>query len=463
MYDYYVDDTSVDKRYLLDGQPTVYVINDDGLPGFTGEGATSSPDDDERVIMVMGMRRGGSSYFALDVTDKNNPVRLWEINNDPSGQFPEMGQTWSIPQMGMVKIGTSGPPIPVAVFGGGYDASQDNNVYSTDSVGNAIYMVNLITGARVWSVGDNGINHDLVMNTSVAYRGMDHSIPAPPLVIDTNRDGLLDRLYVGDMGGRIWRMDFFNGSSRANFGEGGVIATLGAADLGSPQEADLRRFYNQVDLVEDVFGELRYFSINIGSGYRAHPLDTDIVEEFYAVRDFKPYARLNTTDVSYDDPITRSDLIDITNKATNTLNPGSAGGWRLDMTVAGEKVLGKSLTINGITYFTSFSPEGAATSCKPGEGNNFLYAVSLAWGRPVVNLDVIAEDDSYVTEDFRTDLAFGGIASETFLMADSSLITNADGSTKKETIFRVCASLVCGEDEISLPPTRTFWTEEGMQ
>jgi len=454
MFTLYVDEVSVNRNYMLDGQPTVYVINDDGLPGFQGQ--------DERAIMVMGMRRGGSSYFALDITDKTNPLKLWEINDDVNGDYPDMGQTWSTPQMGLVQIGTGGTRTPVAVFGAGYDTSQDTNVYSTDTSGNAIYMVNLLTGQKVWSAGNNSINHDLVLD-------MQHSIPAPPLVIDTNRDGLLDRLYVGDMGGRIWRMDFFNGNAPSSFGEGGILATLGAADLGgTPTETDLRRFYNQVDVVEDVFGEIRYFSINIGSGYRAHPLDRTIKEEFYAIRDFKPYAKQLSNDSTYSNPITISDLIDITEKTNNTVTPGSAG-WVLDMGINdGEKVLGKSLTINGIVYFTSFAPGRSANACSAQPGINYLYKVNLAWGRPVQNLDVISEDAEYELEDgpdapgFATDLQFGGIASEVFLMSDTRVVTNADGSTSLKNVFRPCSSLVCTADEISLPPTRTFWTEEGM-
>ncbi len=459
MFELFVDEVSVNRRYMLDGQPTVYVINDDGLPGFNraldGSPITRPVAEQERAILVMGMRRGGSSYFAIDITDKNRPIKLWEINDDVNGEFPGMGQTWSIPQMGMVKVGTNTAPRPVAVFGGGYDLNQDTNVYNADNVGNAIYMVDLLTGRKIWSAGNNGVDHDLVLD-------MQHSIPAPPLVIDTNRDGLLDRLYVGDMGGRIWRMDFFNGNNPSTFGAGGILATLGAADLNTPGPQDLRRFYNQVDLVEDVAGELRYFAINIGSGYRAHPLDRDIQEEFYSVRDFKPYVALQTGDPAYRTPVTRANLLDITTDENNTVTPSSVG-WRLDMRLNdGEKVLGKSLTINGIVYFTTFAPGRSASACNATAGINYLYKVSMAYGRPIRNLDVIADDEPYETEDFATDLKFGGIASEVFLMADTDVVTNPDGTTKEKTVFRTCASLVCGDDEIALPPTRTFWTEEGM-
>lgn len=443
----YSDEYTAIKTYMLDGQPIVYVLNDDGLPGFTGAG--------ERAIMVFGMRRGGSSYFAIDITDKSNPIKLWEINDDPAGEFPDIGQTWSVPQMGFIKMG-SGSEMAVAIFGGGYDDTQDTNVYSTDTVGNAVYMVDLLTGEKVWSAGNNSTEHDLVLD-------MQHSIPAPPLVIDTNRDGLLDRLYVGDTGGRVWRMDFFNGNSLSTFASGGILATLGGADLGStPATADLRRFYNQVDLVEDADGETRYFALNIGSGYRAHPLDRAIDEEFYSIRDFKPYTPMPSNDPTYDNPVGRSQLIDITSKPVIPVS-SSSPGWRLSMNLSeGEKVLGKSLTINGVVYFSSFAPGGSANSCTAGKGSNRLYNINLTWGRPVIDGEVIAESADYDLSDLATELNFGGIASEVYLMSDTETITNPDGSTKENSVFRVCASLVCPSDLLVLPPNRTYWTEEGL-
>ena len=447
MLEMYSDEVTAIKTYMLDGQPTVYVLNDDGLPGFTGAG--------ERAIMVFGMRRGGSSYFALDITDKSNPIKLWEIDDDPAGEFPGIGQTWSLPQMGFIKMG-SGSETAVAVFGGGYDDIQDTNAYSTDTVGNAVYMVDLLTGEKVWSAGNNSTEHDLVLD-------MQHSIPAPPLVIDTNRDGLLDRLYVADTGGRVWRMDFFNGNSLSTFASGGILATLGGADLGgTPATADLRRFYNQVDLVEDANGETRYFALNIGSGYRAHPLDRDIDEEFYSIRDFKPYTPMPSNDPTYDNPVVRSQLIDITSKPVIPVS-SSSPGWRLSMNLSeGEKVLGKSLTINGVVYFSSFAPGGDANSCTAGKGSNRLYDINLTWGRPVIDGEVIAESADYDLSDFATELQFGGIASEVYLMSETETITNPDGTTKENSVFRVCASLVCPSDQLPLPPSRTYWTEAGI-
>ena len=53
---------------------------------------------------------------------------------------------------------------------------------------------------------------------------MNNSIPGRITVIDTNGDGFADRMYAGDMGGRVWRFDIINGSGASTLVTGGVIA-----------------------------------------------------------------------------------------------------------------------------------------------------------------------------------------------------------------------------------------------
>jgi len=438
MFKVYDDEVTPIKNYILDGQPVIHVLNDDGQPGFK---------DNEKVVMIFGMRRGGTSYFALDITDKNNPVKLWEIDDDENGDFPDMGQTWSTPQIGMVDLG--GTETPVAFFGGGYDSGQDNDNFRTDTVGNAIYMIDLLTGKKLWSAGP-----DSSYNLSLAK--MEHSIPAPLRTLDVNLDGYIDRIYTGDMGGRIWRIDLTNGNSASTFAQGGVIANLGAAELNSPAAADIRRFYNQIDVVESRVGAQRYFALNVGSGYRAHPLDRDVDEQFFSVRDFKPFESLKSDDTAFTSPMVIGDLTDITNVLTTAM-PYNTKGWRLSMTLAaGEKVLGRSLTIGGAVLFTSFSPGSSASTCKAAKGVNRLYAVSLSEGRPVLNLDgkfipVPVGTTGLNTSSYQQELQFPGLGSEVHAISTPSDGTNQGG-------LSICSSLTCAE-AVDDSGSLTYWTE----
>jgi type IV pilus assembly protein PilY1 len=371
LYPLYLNEESTSKQYRLDGELSLVILNDDGRPGLNAT---------ERAILLFGMGRGGDGVFALDVTDRNAPLLLWEkSSNDPD--FADLGQTWSTPVATRVRI--DGTVRNVVVFGGGYDPGQDNRNYRVDTQGNAVYMVDLLSGEYIWSAGHPDAVHDHPLQLDQ----MQHSIPAAVRPLDLNGDGLADRMYVGDMGGRLWRFDIVNGRSRNDLVEAGVLASLGgAAAAPDTTAADLRRFYAAPDVVPTVINRKLVILLNIGSGYRGHPLDTAISEQFFSVRDFNAYGVIDTA--AYPDtPVSIEQLTDITDDPSPTL-PFSTPGWRLRLNQgAGEKVLGESLTLENTVFFTSFTPGETANECSAGTGINRLYAISSFDGSPRVDLD----------------------------------------------------------------------------
>ena len=435
IYELYRDDPTGTKRYGLDGNIYPYIMDNDGVPGIAGS---------ERVILVFGQRRGGDSVFALDVTDRNAPVRLWEINNGTPG-FADLGQTWSTPVIANINV--AGSRKAVAMFGGGYDSGQDNSGYRVDNVGNAIYFVDLLTGAKIWSAGENAADHKLVLPQ------MRHSIPAPLAVLDINQDGLADRMYVGDMGGRVWRFDIVNGGAGTELVEGGMIASLGAAHLPPPRPAsEIRRFYAAPDIVPVVSQGKYFLTINLGSGYRAHPLDATTNDEFFSVRDFNVQGVIDTDDYPTT-PLTRSGLLDITNDTNPTLLL-SDNGWRLRMVqAAGEKILNKSMTFQNSVFFTSFTPGARSNVCIASKGLNRLYRVSILDGSPLTNLDgsVDGPDDLLSADDRYTNLQQGGIAPEVVLLFPED---QPDQPV-------VCIGVECPPVSVESKLVRTFWSEHG--
>ena len=430
LYNLYTNNVSGTRVYGLDGEITVAIENSDGQPGISGS---------ERVILLFGMRRGGDAVFALDVTDRSRPRLLWEIDPGTAG-FESLGQTWSKPVVTEVDVG--GTDRRVALFGGGYDAGQDTRIFREDTAGTAIYMVDLLTGDLIWSAG-SGPEHDRLLTR------MRYSIPSELRTFDVNGDGRADRLYFGDMGGQLWRIDLFNGNGASNLGEGGVLAALGGTELGgSPPSEEIRRFYEPVDVVPVIREDKIYIALNIGSGYRAHPLDGDTLDQFFSVRDFAVFDTINTED--YPAPLTVDDLANITTIEAPILEPDEAG-WRLEMVLGqGEKILRRSTTFANVILFTSFTPASIGNGCVPPGGLNRLYAVSIFDGRSQTNLD---QPGDFTPEDRTTALAQGGIAPEVQVL----LPTNDDGEPVDPVIL-VGAEL----PPVSPDPQRlfkTFWLQ----
>jgi type IV pilus assembly protein PilY1 len=433
LFTLYTNNESATRVYGLDGEITVTILNNNGEPGISGA---------ERVILLMGMRRGGESVFALDVTDRSRPELLWEI--DPSSEgFASLGQTWSTPAVTTVRVGSDDKR--VAIFGGGYDTGQDNRSYREDSVGNAVFMVDIENnGALLWSAG-RGAEHDLPLDR------MRFSIPAELTLLDVDGDGRTDRLYFGDMAAQLWRIDLINGNDRDTLGQGGVLASLGGFESApTPPAAEIRRFFNAPDVVPVIANEQIFIAINIGSGYRAHPLDTDVDDQFFSVRDFQVFEPIATADYPAT-PLIIDDLLDVTNNGAPLIDTEDSG-WRFGMVLgAGEKVLSEATTFANTVFFTSFTPTNVGNVCEPAGGINRLYQVSVLDATNPNNLDQPAED--FDPADRSVDLQQGGIAPEPVFFFPDGL----DGP----------AVLVGTEQPLEEPPgpglIRTFWLQrEGL-
>jgi type IV pilus assembly protein PilY1 len=413
--DLYRDAGVVARTYGLDGEVRVlrFDIDQDGVIEAV---------DGDRVFVYVGMRRGGRAYYALDVTDRNAPKMLWRIGADATGTrlMPGMGESWSPPTLARVKIGDgtgqNGENL-VLIFGGGYDATQEDPAFRVDTSGHRIYMVDAVSGNLLWFAGGpNGAG-----TPTLPLAKMTHSIPGRINVLDTDGNGFADRMYAGDMGGRVWRFDIWHGLEGAALVTGGVFADLGAASEETPTIENTRRFYNAPDVaLIQRRGANPYFNLAIGSGYRGHPLQTATRDRFYSLRDTQPFGRLTQPQYDGFTAITDGILANITDTLTSTAIPRDARGWKLELRLngAGEKVLAEALTINGTILFPTFQPQApsAATPCAPGTGLNRAYALSVDSGRPVIDWNDNAQiEDS----DAWTRLAQTGIAGEISYVFDT--------------------------------------------
>lgn len=360
-----------------------------------------SADDGDKVFIYSGMRRGGRNYYALDVTDRQSPELLWEIKGG-SGSFAELGQSWSRPVKTKLRTGKN-TVREVVVFSGGYDPAQDDvTVRTADSMGRAVFIVDASTGELIWWAGPVDSGADLELNDML------YSIPSSPKVLDVTGDGTMNQIYVGDMGGQIWRFDFRNNESNGSLiATGGVIAELAGDDT-----ANNRRFYHAPDLFGLKVDGKRYLGLLIGSGWQAHPLNKAIDDRIYMLRiaDMIDPPGLSAGAVSYSSvKVTESDLFDTTDNliAEGTtaqqdearLALAAAKGWYIRLTRDGEKILSASQTIAGQVFITSYEPQRSVGSCLPSSGTSRLYHLNVADGTAVVNYNGLGDDDELTKED----------------------------------------------------------------
>ena len=441
------NESSSAKHYGIDGNLRVQIItaDDDGI----------IDPMTEKVYLFFGLRRGGSVYYALDVTNPDAPSLLWRLDGT---DLPRLGQTWSSPVPTRIKVGSD--ERHVVIFAGGYDTAHDNEDEAprTDGLGNAIYIVDSAQGDLIW--------HGARTGGTRSFPDMAYSIPADVKVIDLDGDGFADRMYAADMGGQIWRFDIFNGQPASSLVTGGVIARLGSAGLDAPSLADARRFYYAPDVALASTRAGAFLHIGIGSGYRAHPNETQNENRFYALRDHDPrdhdpFRHLSQAEFDARQVVTEEDLVDVTDPSdpSAVVEPGSAG-WMMRL-APGEKVLAEARTFDNDVYFTTFTPDTAQneTRCEPRLGTNRLYIVSLFDGEPVTNLDGSLDEDELTIEDRAMEF-LGSIASEvSFLFPSASNPDSCVGDACRPLPV-VCVDLFCFPTSFGNNPIRTFWRQE---
>ncbi|MEM6640576.1 MAG: PilC/PilY family type IV pilus protein [Pseudomonadota bacterium] len=350
------------RRYGMDGPIAVW--RDDG-----GDGRVDAGD---RVVIYAGMRRGGRSMYALDVTQPRSPRLLWQFTESDHN---EMGESWSAPQLAKINTGTTEAPRmrDVLIFGAGYHPEQDSRTSpGGDSYGNAIYIIDALTKEKIWVISNDDAN------TRISE--MVNAIPSSIRALDLDFDGAVDRMYAVDILGRLFRLDVHN-EDRFRI-TGGVIAELGGTAEGGRQ--NLRRFYYAPDVALGNDNGRSFLTVTLSSGFRAAPLETQINDYLYGVRDYKPFEVLGDDGGDYDYDIRPGDLFEL-DAAQSLPVPSGAAGFKFPLTLTGEKSLARSRVFNNTAFYTTYKPGSAPDNnpCAPAVGTGQLYKIDLTTGRVV--------------------------------------------------------------------------------
>lgn len=429
----------LNRPYGVDGEPTLFTIdtNGDGIVDNDGS-CTVGADDCDRAWIYFGLRRGGKAYYAIDVSnpDAASPKLLWKID-ESMADFTELGLTFSTPRVGWVRfeddpanqfddpsdspdLGETNVPVPVAIFGGGYHGhaleAGDHHISGADSKdklsylgddadeGNAVFIVHARSGELIWKV-TGGTGTDSA--THSFHADMEHGFAAAVSPMDADGDNILDRLYIPDTGGRLWRIDLPQyvptvspDDHRAANWKASVFANLRPSDdaLADSTDNDLRFFHAAtiVRRARDAIGD--FDAIAVGSGDREHPQsETNKNNWFFLFKD-----RLTTsgdTAVATRTPLVPTDLLDITNICLNVTagvpcTGDLSNGWRLALEETGEKNLSTPFIGGNGIIFTTYLPEGSGPDddpCSP-LGTSRLYQVGLEAGEPLRFLHDVVGD-----------------------------------------------------------------------
>jgi type IV pilus assembly protein PilY1 len=380
---------NADHDYFMDGSPSVYYGS-------------------SQKTLIIGERRGGEDYVALDISTHDAPVWLYSIGSNfldrnPPDIYEPLGQSWGRPQAVTVATNATwsegGTPCNVTIntdvedvflIPGGYDNNQDLATPSaTDAVGRALFGVRISDGQLI-----SGLNFNAVLNATL---GMTHSI-VDLSGVDHDGDGIVSRIYAGDLGGNIFAfkddvvMSFCGGSVSESVADG----TWTAQKLFSASAVDgvQRKIFYAPDVTGETNGEYIFF----GTGDRTDPNETGVVNRFYAVKN----------DWSVAGPLDETDLVDVTDdliqlgteaeKLATKTNLENGNGWFIRLENPGEKVVASPRVYGGVVYFTTYTPDSSAPGADPCaastvRGVGRLYALNYKTGASVSEFSSAVEYD----------------------------------------------------------------------
>lgn len=358
------------KTYGLDGKVIIYhePSNKENKDGFIRAG--------DKAYAFLAAGRGGGYIYAFDISYENRKKfkPMWTLT---SSDLSNLGAAWSEPIVGKVKIG--GTVTPVVIFGAGNQDPQSKNLK-----GNGVYMVDAKTGTIIW--GSNNMTYS-VPGGVTAY-----------VDSDNNPDGLISDIFFGDLGGQLWRFHINNGQSISGLvspagNSNGVVASIGSTRY-FYQKPVIYDLSNAKNVIKDMI------SINIGTGYKEHPLVQNTQDRFYSFRFPKDYKSTNNI------VTTESDLAELTldTKGTTYVKnyQSITKGFMvvLDSQV-GEKVISNAAVFADRLVFNTYIPDNTFNpkTCIPNTGKQRSYSVNVVTGKNLLKDKYIETSISTIPND----------------------------------------------------------------
>ncbi|QPF72548.1 pilus assembly protein PilY [Roseateles sp. DAIF2] len=329
-------------RFFVDAAPVVADVKNAG--------------GDWRTILVGGLGKGGQGYYALDVTNPDNPLVLWEFTAAQDGSTQDLGYSYGNPVITKNKAGKW-----VVAFTSGYNNSSGKGF---------LYVLDAITGAKISKIEAKTADTKVFTGDAATPSNLGR---LNAWVEDPTRN-VASRFYAGDMLGNIWRFDFDD-----NYGAAGQEATL-LGSTGSGQPITTRPVLSEI-----VEGAYRYPVVTVATGRYLGVSDVGdkTVQSVYTFKDTlgdgsMGVLRSNTAMVKQTMKADRSGLD----------NPKAVVwkdqlGWYVDLSLTlGERVnVDVEQQLNQLVVASNIP---TPTACSPG-GSSWLYYLDVGSGKPLLS------------------------------------------------------------------------------
>ncbi len=431
--------------YFVDGSPTVGDI-------YTGTNGTNW-----KTVLVSGLRNGGQSVFALDITDPNqfaesnaDDIVLWEFSDKDD---PDLGFTHSQPNIVRMANGKW-----AAVIGNGYnnsDKSGHETGTTVSNTGKGYLFILFMDGPGadgVWQEGNDYIKLEVNSGSVNTPNGL-----ATAATVDINQDEFIDVIYAGDINGNLWRFnvdDVSPGNWAVSYNGDPLYIAKDKNDVTQPITVRPEVAPHPLGIDHGMlvfFGTGRYIdeSDNATSGTQT--------QTFYGIWDENSTTRTvptrsNLVEQKIIDEVTAtsthcSDVDDCFRLLTDnkvTLDGSGHRGWFLDIVNTainknkGERVVSNPVLRAGRIVFSTLIPSGEI--CEFGGSGWLMELAFSSGGRPttasidVNGDDAVNEDDQIIITINGDDIAIspGAVRSKVGIIPRPSILVIPDSGLEKK-------------------------------
>ena len=361
-------------HYFVDGSP----VASDICPTAPAVpcGGTTSTTTTWKTILVSGLNAGGTSFFAMDITNPAAPKALWEISSTTPG-FANLGYSYGNPQI--VKLGGTATTGPMAA--GTWVVLLTSGYNNADGQGH-LYVLNAYSGALLLDISTG-------VGTPANPSGLAKIVAQ---VVNPSLNATVLQVYGGDLFGNLWRFDV-NGNVGAAGNDAQLLAVL-QGPTGLPQPITTKPEVGLVNGNVVVYvGTGRYLGKSDIDGSDTSQLSPNL-QSMYGIVDLLSPSTTPSVAI-YPDPRTQTTSPFVQQTEFTTTCPSGApstvcsfgqiirtstnnpvtipanSGWYLDFPDSGERLNTDPVLELGLLAFNSNVP--SASSCSiGGDSNNYL-------------------------------------------------------------------------------------------
>ena len=387
-------------------------------------------DGEWKTVLISSLGAGGHSFFALDITDPNNPEHLFTIKNDifsdkikiwigenlednysytsfissQEYDYRKLGETWSTPRI--VKLKINNVDKWVAIAGGGYNGATNPNY------GSAVFIIDLENNGKLINKIDiqdkssidivNSIPSDLTIITADSTENAKYH---GALVYAFDLEGKITKINLTDQGNLYDQTEIFDSESNTTNG---------------------RFLYKKASAT--IIDDKLWFYYGTGNTQKLQDKTSNTLNRLYGIKD-KYFPNFTS--------VTTPPTIKQCKTAPNCPNSADTG-WYVNLK-NGQKLSDEPTIDNDRVYFPIYEPTDGVNVCKTGKA--ILSAYSSTCGNSLLNINLGAgvltqviknNDNLYIGISGEADTSGTGFSDKDNLLTGKSQSKTTGGKVQLE-------------------------------